>query len=83
MTPEHTNTCCFLISSAKIASRHTSREITQNSHVQSLHTNRCFLALDGAAVEAQRRNTVGLSLNVENTLVVPLSRLGLGQVLGG
>lgn len=44
---------------------------------------RCFLTLDGGAVEAQRRNVVGLPLDVEDALVVPLARLRLREVLGG
>lgn len=43
---------------------------------------RCFLALDGSAVEAQGRHIVGLPLDVEDTLVVPLSWLWLREVLG-
>lgn len=43
---------------------------------------RCFLTLDGGAVEAEGRHVVRLALDVEDALVVPLSRLGLGEVLG-
>lgn len=43
---------------------------------------RCLLALDGGAVEAEGRNVVGVALDVKDALVVPLSRLGLGEVLG-
>lgn len=44
---------------------------------------RCFLTLDGGAVEAQGRHVVGFPLDVEDTLVVPLSRLRLRKILGG
>lgn len=47
----------------------------------NLHTNRSFLALDGGAVESQCRHIVDLPLDVEDTLIVSLSRLGLWQVL--
>lgn len=43
---------------------------------------RCFLTLDGGAVEAEGGHVVGLALDVKDALVVPLSRLGLGEVLG-
>lgn len=43
---------------------------------------RCFLTLDGGAVEAQGGHIVGVTLDVKDALVVPLSRLGLGEVLG-
>lgn len=43
---------------------------------------RCFLTLDGGAVEAKGGHIVGVALDVKDTLVVPLSRLGLGEVLG-
>lgn len=43
---------------------------------------RCFLTLDGGAVEAEGGHVVRLALDVEDALVVPLSRLGLGEVLG-
>lgn len=44
-------------------------------------THRGPLTLDAGAVEAQGGDAVGGSLDVEDTLVVPLSRLGLRQVL--
>lgn len=44
---------------------------------------RCFLTLDGGAVEAEGGHVVGLALDVKDALVVPLTRLGLGEVLGG
>lgn len=40
------------------------------------------MALDAGAVETQRGDTVHLALHVEHTLVVPLARLRLWQVLG-
>lgn len=43
---------------------------------------RCLLALDGGAVEAEGGNVVGVALDVKDALVVPLARLGLGEVLG-
>lgn len=43
--------------------------MSQNSPL----THRCFLALDGGAVEAQGGDTVSLPLDVEDALVVPLS----------
>lgn len=43
---------------------------------------RGFLTLDGGAVEAEGRHVVGVALDVKDTLVVSLSRLGLGEVLG-
>lgn len=43
---------------------------------------RCFLTLDGGAVEAEGGHVVGVALDVKDALVVPLSRLGLGEVLG-
>ena len=45
-------------------------------------TYRAVLALHAGAVEAQRGDTVADPLDVENTLVAPLARLGLGQVPG-
>lgn len=48
----------------------------------SFITHWCFLTLDGSAVETQGRNTVGLPLDMEDTLIVPLPRLRLRQVLG-
>lgn len=45
-------------------------------------THRGLLALDAAAVEPQSRDAVGAALDVEDTLVVPLSGLRLRQVLG-
>lgn len=38
-----------------------------------VRTHDGFLALDAGAVEAQGRDTVGLSLDVEDALVVPLA----------
>lgn len=46
-------------------------------------THRGPLTLDAGAVEAQGGDAMFLSLHVEHTLVVPLARLGLGQVAGG
>lgn len=43
---------------------------------------RCLLTLDGGAVEAEGRHVLGVALDVKDTLVVPLPRLGLGEVLG-
>lgn len=43
---------------------------------------RCLLTLDGGAVEAEGGHVVGLALDVKDTLVVPLTGLGLGEVLG-
>lgn len=45
-------------------------------------THRGVLALDAGAVEAQGSDTGGAARDVENALVVALSRLRLGQVLG-
>lgn len=72
-----TNTCCV---SPPLA------ELKEPLHIPRMlpdATHRCFLALDGRAVEAQSGNAVGLPLDVEDALVVPLSRLRLRQVLGG
>lgn len=46
-------------------------------------THRGLLTLDAGTVEAQCGDAMLLSLHVEHTLVVPLARLGLGQVAGG
>ncbi len=79
MTLEHTTiTCCVLHHYQGFNGTHT-----QIGYVLFLLTHRCFLALDGGAVEAQGGHTVGLPLDVEDALIVPLSRLRLGQVLGG
>lgn len=43
---------------------------------------RGLLTLYAGAVEPQSRDVVRAALDVEDTLVVPLSGLGLGQVLG-
>lgn len=43
---------------------------------------RGLLALYAGAVEPQSRDAVCAPLDVEDTFIVPLSRLGLGQVLG-
>ena len=42
-----------------------------------------LLALDAGAVEAQGGDAVGLALDMEDALVVPLARLGLRQVACG
>lgn len=57
-------------------------QFTQNSHNLSDVAHLGFLALDGGAVEAQRRNTFGQTLDVEDALIVPLCRLWLGKVPG-
>lgn len=57
-----------------------------NSHLSippSVASYRCFLTLDGGAVEAQRWHVVGFPLDVEDALVVSLARLRLWEVLGG
>lgn len=43
---------------------------------------RCLLTLYAGAVEPQSRDAVRAALDVEDALVVPLSGLRLGQVLG-
>jgi len=44
-------------------------------------SHRCVLALHRGAVETQGRDSVLVSLDGQQTLVPPLSRLGLGEVL--
>lgn len=56
--------------------------VTHSRAEEGRGSYRCFLALDGGAVEAEGRYVVRLALDVKDALVVPLSRLGLGEVLG-
>lgn len=58
------------------------RQTLQGFYVLLLAPYRCLLTLYAGAVEPQGWDTVRVALDVEYALIVLLSRLWLGQVLG-